>query len=1076
MWFSWLANVFRRRNKGRKKDYLTNTIKHCLERLKPENKDYFKYFVLFPEDVNITCKTLEVVLKKKRYDVEDIVTELRNKSLIVSAFNHELECYVYGIHALLLGYLKAVIDPEELRKMHEQLVQCYLTVANKNYANLPNDNYIYTYIGHHLREAKLVDQFPQVYFDLHFLAAKARAAGVADVQLDLRRYKNYIIRDHNSELQHRLEACEKFIREYGQMLCDRPILDVIQLALLSDDREIRQLSLSAAALTSHKLYMRSQSVGGFSRNSGALSDEMPKSTSLDFGRNVCAACFAHHADLVLVGESDGQLRMWNHLYKSAAHDYFGHKDVAIRHLEATVEKKYFLSLADDGYVKIWLLDERTRTSEADDKENGFSSDECVPSPRVRQPAWVDILESSTGETGARPSDTSKLFRLMDDPIITASFSKYSENLLIVGTKGGQVVVWQIENGKKLFERKHQEQKPINACALADDDHLVVFAVENRVYIYDLESGEYLSHLMDEPDARQLLVVDSDENQDVAIVVRSLHALTVWRWHLNYEEGRYQLNEPSRVVLARLENAREEYTCAAVTEDGLYLIAGISTGSLLMWSLSSSECPERQLATPGTSPALCLDTFLDEKSNSNVVYVLLSGGGGDGRVRCWHMTPSFTEQHDSNGDLSLNIDVSLTSTFAARWVDGDKPLVAAATQNGSVRMYIGCSIVAEVPSTSMVQKPSCLAMSPDGGKVAIGLVGGLVYVFENRTKQLYPVMHLDGDVTYLEYVVQRNGSSVLVAATDAGCIMSSTNNANDHYMRLQRAGGTGLVMSEWLSERLITVAKDGSVKSWEVSEGELRDVLVAGNSSGPRVTAACLTVKRDRLCIVRNDGEVRIYSLEITGNDIPTVTCHFLPPKSESLRKKEPPKPFKLSDSPLVACAWSSDARHLAVSDDKSHVYVLNVSPGGDLSKLACLTDHRTAVHWLMWSTPSGAAAPSILATAGDNLLLFWDTTRLAERSTTNMGPRRKSGVRRSRPEPLDLTVIGPALPEIFSDPAWAGKHGSFERPELLGAVPMKVNNIFPSPNFTRFVTVDVEGMLHVFSVLRSSDLPDISPT
>lgn len=253
LWFrNWIETLFRRRNKEKKKDYLTNTIKHCLERLNDDTREQFKYFVLFPDDVNITCKTLEVILQKSKYEVEDILTELQNKSLIGSAYNHDLQCYVYGIHALLLGYLKSVVEPTELRKKHKLLITRYLKASDENYAKLPNDNYIYTYIGYHLLKAGMKTEFASVYFDLHFLAAKVRAAGVADLQLDLRRYRSCITLDNRQELLHRLEAVERFIHDNGQQLCDRPILDVVQLALQSRDLEIRHLGEAAAVTLPHR--------------------------------------------------------------------------------------------------------------------------------------------------------------------------------------------------------------------------------------------------------------------------------------------------------------------------------------------------------------------------------------------------------------------------------------------------------------------------------------------------------------------------------------------------------------------------------------------------------------------------------------------------------------------------------------------------------------------------------------------------------------------------------------------------------------------------------------------------------
>lgn len=173
-------------------EYQFNTIKNCLDGLKKEYYDFYKTFVLFVEDVNITTQVLEVVLKKDKYEIEDIITELKNRSLLVYAYNEHLNCYVCGIHDLLLAHLKMMIDKKTIIELHRSLIDNYLELSGNNYANLPNDNYIFTYIGHHLLEAEREEDFPKIYFNLEFIGAKIRYAGIADLVGDFKRYKKYI--------------------------------------------------------------------------------------------------------------------------------------------------------------------------------------------------------------------------------------------------------------------------------------------------------------------------------------------------------------------------------------------------------------------------------------------------------------------------------------------------------------------------------------------------------------------------------------------------------------------------------------------------------------------------------------------------------------------------------------------------------------------------------------------------------------------------------------------------------------------------------------------------------------------
>lgn len=314
------------------------------------------------------------------------------------------------------------------------------------------------------------------------------------------------------------------------------------------------------------------------------------------------------------------------------------------------------------------------------------------------------------------------------------------------------------------------------------------------------------------------------------------------------------------------------------------------------------------------------------------------------------------------------------------------------------------------------------------------------------------MQLTNSVSYLEYV---NG--ILVAATEDGCYMITTKNGRS--IRLQRSGiGVGLVMSIWINNYLLTVAKDGCVKSWHPNEGELCDVLIAANSggSGMFVSTACVSVKGDRLCVGRNDGRVRFYKLETSESS--AINCIYQDER-------------QFEATPLISSSWSSDSRYLAVGNESGKIYVLQVGSGGGLDELARITEHKGPVHWLGWSPPPGGGAPNVLISSGDRLLIWWDVCRLGEQVQTGLGVRRRSAARRSRPEPLDLSSIGPALPQLMSDPAWCGKRGNPERQELLAAIPLadSTHHLCSSSDFMRFVTVDKAGVLHVLSVLRPGD-------
>lgn len=56
---------------------------------------------------------LGTLWSRNKYEVEDMTSDFIKKSLAVSKWNELLDSYVYGIHDLLLYYLKRELSDEE---------------------------------------------------------------------------------------------------------------------------------------------------------------------------------------------------------------------------------------------------------------------------------------------------------------------------------------------------------------------------------------------------------------------------------------------------------------------------------------------------------------------------------------------------------------------------------------------------------------------------------------------------------------------------------------------------------------------------------------------------------------------------------------------------------------------------------------------------------------------------------------------------------------------------------------------------------------------------------------------------
>lgn len=64
---------------------------------------------------------LQILWNKSKIDVRNIMTILADKSLVVPFYHEDLQTYIYGIHELLLTYLKKQ-TVQITKELHRKLI------------------------------------------------------------------------------------------------------------------------------------------------------------------------------------------------------------------------------------------------------------------------------------------------------------------------------------------------------------------------------------------------------------------------------------------------------------------------------------------------------------------------------------------------------------------------------------------------------------------------------------------------------------------------------------------------------------------------------------------------------------------------------------------------------------------------------------------------------------------------------------------------------------------------------------------------------------------------------------------
>lgn len=77
--------------------------------------------------------------------------------------------------------------------LHREFINCYRQKYGNDFNSFPvDDNYILLYLGYHLKEADMIEEFPDFYLNLSLVEKKIMYYGAADLLFDFKKYKSQI--------------------------------------------------------------------------------------------------------------------------------------------------------------------------------------------------------------------------------------------------------------------------------------------------------------------------------------------------------------------------------------------------------------------------------------------------------------------------------------------------------------------------------------------------------------------------------------------------------------------------------------------------------------------------------------------------------------------------------------------------------------------------------------------------------------------------------------------------------------------------------------------------------------------
>lgn len=670
-------------------------IEKVISQLTPEMQKFYESLCVFKNDANISFKVLETYWAKNESEVKRIINCFHKLSLIevsqvrshewrntsprrgIILIDTSKKIFVCSLHFIYYSYLRKKLTPREICQMHQNLVNRYgvhALVSDRSepkMVDIPDDNYFYYYIGHHLLEAKMFNLFPKLYFDFEFLEGKIRATGLPNTLGDLHIYVNQIA-DDNYQKQQLLHGLVEFLLSIEEILLKSPDTCLLQYAFNSKDSIVSKEAERQISHFRDRAWFRDSD---HSHKYRQIVQLPAPSTMIRFFNDPNAALSVINNNIILLKDLSPQ-------YPVSSTQFTGH-DSKIKTIEI-LDDEYFVSLDEAGSMRLWSIkDTPVRKRLSRERNEVENMNAPFHSPRQRNYMSFD---------GTHAFNEPPLFVLKLCEIKCVHFNDKLPYLFAVDKMGIVFTIKREKNILKVLKDLRFDTK------LGDSVHSIVY-MEHSGYLvvlneygiasfYDIQNYSVVQMGNPWVYVGQKPIGFHHKEHDGGTIV-----LCVYETQVNYVKiefgttNRNVLTHETRLLYDTYESTR--IVCSVISADKNYLMLGTTNGIKVIDIHKGTDLPCRNLNDEITS----IDVFTVD--DDGLEHILISSTKKNGDFVTLQATTKVEDSiewaNDRTSSPSLNIqdlqnrdhlDKSLMGNkiFEVRYVSDDMELILPDDQN------------------------------------------------------------------------------------------------------------------------------------------------------------------------------------------------------------------------------------------------------------------------------------------------------------------------------------------------------------------------------------------------------------
>lgn len=614
---------FKRIRKSSSYDYdaLDQAMAASIEVLPDEHRELYKDLTVLEKDIKIPAKVLSILWDLEPEEVEDILQEFVDKSLLfVDSHNKP---YLYYLHDLQLDFLVEQ-NRTQLESLHSKVVHQYQQHYRDGPPTSGDEECLYwiRFLTYHMAKANLSQELYSLMFSLDWVSTKSQIMGPAHLINDYVEYGS-ILDKENSEVRSQFQ---EFLSQNGHQLEERPFPDVVQLALSQphNSEVYRQARLQAQDRTSTgKLYfdlVNKNCVENLSRlvihphqgciYSACFSHDGTKIASCGASKTlkvfkstsgeklteiqahddeVLCCAFSPDDHLLATCSSDRKIKVWNAERGMLLRVFEEEHEEQINHCEFTntTQRLLLATCSNDEFmnVKLWNLNKPSSQNTmfghfAPVNHCCFSPDDTYLSTSSNDGTVKLFQVSSANEW--KTISLRDLVAESDEEVLVKCSTWTGDGKRIICAVRNAVLVFDVETSDMLLEIRTSRLSTVQYCHACPTTNLLAIAFSNyTVELWDFEANKkmadcsghlsWVQRVQFSPDGSQLLSCSYDQ--------------TVRLWETN------KVHTSSAICLKRdsdvLFNGEEIIVSAADNCNRLQVRDG-RTGSVLFQSEEESS--------------------------------------------------------------------------------------------------------------------------------------------------------------------------------------------------------------------------------------------------------------------------------------------------------------------------------------------------------------------------------------------------------------------------------------------------------------------------------------------------------